>query len=333
MIKIFQIKKDKINLPSIILIIAILIGLIHFFSYLVPITDNAFVVANTQPVAADVSGFITQIYVKNGQKVTKDAPLFKVFAEPYKLAYAKASADYNAALANVNIIVEQSKKNQSLVIAEQDNLNKLKYEYRLKNDPLVSKSIPQLEIQKLNYDIQSAAQKTEALKYQLAIDDKQILAQQEKIKALKAEMENAKINFDLTTVRAKSDGVVDNMYLSNGTPISQHQPLFSFISTDQWYVQANFNETDLRNVRPGDKATIILRMYYFDKIFHGVIVNNIWAADRQTLSNKTQQQTVNSENEWLKLPQRFPLQIKILDPDPNYPLNPGASAYVYIKPH
>ena len=75
----------------------------------------------------------------------------------------------------------------------------------------------------------------------------------------------------------------------------------------------------------------MLRMYYFDKIFHGIVVNKIWAADRQNTSTHNQQQIVNDDNQWLKLPQRFPIQIKILDPDPNYPLNPGASAYVYIK--
>jgi multidrug resistance efflux pump len=123
------------------------------------------------------------------------------------------------------------------------------------------------------------------------------------------------------------------MYLALGTPIVQHQPLFSFVDTDNWYVQANFNETDLRYARPGDKVTIILRMYYFDKIFHGVIVNNLWVADRQNVVAKTQQQQVKSENEWLNLPQRFPLQIKVTDPDPRYPLNPGSSAFVYIHTH
>ncbi|WP_232220561.1 biotin/lipoyl-binding protein [Legionella tunisiensis] len=50
---------------------ALLIGIFHLFSYLLPFTDNAFVVTNVTPVAADVSGFITEIYVKNGQHVKK----------------------------------------------------------------------------------------------------------------------------------------------------------------------------------------------------------------------------------------------------------------------
>jgi multidrug resistance efflux pump len=72
-------------------------------------------------------------------------------------------------------------------------------------------------------------------------------------------------------------------------------------------------------------------MYYFDKVFHGEVVNSLWAAERQATAPKSQIQLVRNENEWLLLPQRFPIQIKILDPSPEYPLNPGASAYVYIS--
>ncbi|MDQ5920904.1 MAG: HlyD family secretion protein [Pseudomonadota bacterium] len=331
MVKIYDFWRDKLNLSTIIIFLGCIAGLIHFFSYLFPFTDDAFVVTNTQPVAADVSGYITDIYVKNGQKVHRGDPLFKVFDTPYKLAYAKYKSNYEEVLANIEVIREQTAKNRDIVNTNIALLNKVKYEYSLKSRQLVNRSISQLEIQKLKYDIQSLSSQINSLQKQLIIDDKQIIQQQKKAASLKAEMDNAQVNINLTTVQAGSDGVVDNMYLAVGTPIVQHQPLFSFINTDQWYVQANFNETDLRFVRPGNKVLVILRMYYFDKIFHGEIINNIWAADRQVISPHTQQQTVKNNNEWLNLPQRFPIQIKILDPDPKYPLNPGASAYVYVK--
>jgi multidrug resistance efflux pump len=52
--------KKKMSFPVVIVIIAFIIGLFHLFSYLIPFTDNAFVVTNITPVAADVSGFITE---------------------------------------------------------------------------------------------------------------------------------------------------------------------------------------------------------------------------------------------------------------------------------
>ena len=224
MTKIYDFLKDKFNLPTAILILACIVGIVHFFSYLIPFTDNAFVVTNIQPVAADVSGYITEIYVTNGQKVKKGDPLFKVFDTPYKLAYSKATSNYEEALANIDVIEQETAKNRDILDTVNANLNKAIYEYSLKSKQIVSRSISKLEIQKLDYDIQSLRSQSNSLKKQLIIDDKQIIQQQKKVASLKAEMENARVNVELTTVRAGGDGIVDNMYLSIGTPITQHQP-------------------------------------------------------------------------------------------------------------
>ena len=330
MVRVFKVLKNEISLPLLVIAIGILIGIFHLFSYMIPFTDNAFVVTNTTPIAADVSGYITDISVKNGQAVKKNAPLFVVYQEPYRLAYEHTKAKYEEAIENIQVIHRQTDKSQTLLKSAQFNLDKTNYELHLKNAPAVAQAVSNLEIRKLTYDAGALTNQRNSLLAQIAVEDQQIKQQQKLVKSLKAEMDNAMVNLNLTVVRAPSDGVIDNMYIAPGTPIKIHEPVFSFIDTSQWWVQANFNETDLRYVRPGDKVTIILRMYYFDKIFHGVVTNTVWAADRQETVARSQQQKINNENQWLLLPQRFPLQIKILDPDPKYPLNPGASAYVYI---
>lgn len=89
MTRVLKVLKNEVSLPLFVIIIGLVIGGFHVFSYLVPFTDNAFVVTNVTPIAADVSGYITDIYVKNGQKVRKDDPLFTVYQQPYKLAYER----------------------------------------------------------------------------------------------------------------------------------------------------------------------------------------------------------------------------------------------------
>ena len=68
--QVLKVLKNEINLPIIVIIIGILIGTYHIFSYMIPFTDNAFVVTNVSPVAADVSGYITEIYVRGGWRHT-----------------------------------------------------------------------------------------------------------------------------------------------------------------------------------------------------------------------------------------------------------------------
>ena len=332
MFKFLKIKKE-VNLPIIVIVIGILVGVYHWFSYLVPFTNNAFVATNITPVAADVSGYVTKVYVKNGEAVKKGAPLIRVYQKPYQLALEYARAKHEQAIERIAVIQHQTKKTRDLLKAANYEYEKAKLRYRYKDNKAVRQAIPMLEIKELDYSLHAAKKKRDALINQIKIEDQQIIEQTKKVRALKAAMDNAQVNLNLTILKAPSDGFVDNMYISNNTPVKIHEPLFSFVDNTQWWVQANFDETDLRRIRPGDEATIILRMYYFHKVFHGVIVNSIWPANRQETSHRSQQQVVKNENEWLLIPQRLPLQIKILDPDPNFPLQPGASAYVYLKAH
>ena len=201
----------------------------------------------------------------------------------------------------------------------------------MKSNPLASNSVSALDIKNAKYSVQSLEQQVSSDLTQLKIDQSRLSQKQQAVEQAKASMNSDKINLDETLVRAGSDGVVDNMFLSVGTPVNQRQPLFSFVNTSKWFIQANMNETDLRKVRPGDKALIWLRMYGLERVFHGVIVNNLWVTDRQNTTARSQQQVISANNEWLNLPQRVPLLIEVSDPDPQFPLNPGVSAYVYIQ--
>ncbi len=330
--KLFNLPKD-FGLPFVVIFIGFFIGLVHLFSYMIPFTNNAFVATNVTPVAADVSGYVTKIYVKNGQQVKKNDPLIRVYQKPYQLEYQAAKAKYEAAIERIGVIQKQTQKSNELLKAAVYNYEKAKIEYLYRDRIQVREAVPKLTRKTLEYNLQVKEKTKNAFIKQIAIEDQQIREQMKRVEMLKADMEHAKVNLDLTIVRAPADGYVDNLFIATGTPIKIHTPLFSFIDTSKWWIQANFDETDLRRIRPGDEAIIVLRMYYFRKIFHGRIVNAIWVADRQKTASRSQQQRVTNENQWLLIPQRLPLQIEITDPDPSYPLQPGASAYVYLKAH
>lgn len=333
MIKLFKVAKREVNLPKIVVYVGLALITFHIFSYLIPFTNNAFVATKTLPVAADVEGFITELYVNNGQHVKKGDKLFKVFQEPYQLAYNAAKADHQHAQEVIKVIDKRTQKTRELLDKANFEFEKAKIKYKLKSSPSVSQAISSLEIKILDYELQAVDKLRRSLKKQIEVEDQEIITQRKKVESLKAKMDNALVNLNLTIVKAPCDGVVNNLYIAVGTPVKIHQPLFSLIDTSTYWIQANFNETDLRNVRPGDKADIILRMYYFNRLFEGEVTDVLWASDRQITVNRTQLQKVNNENEWLLIPQRLPVQIKILNPDPNFPLHPGASAYVYIRTH
>jgi multidrug resistance efflux pump len=309
--------------------------LIYYFTYLIPLTNNAFVVANIRPVAANVSGYITHIYVKNEEYVKKGQPLFTVFRKPYELAYQKAVADVALAKARLLAQEKQVLKTQSLLEVKKEMYNKVQFNYEHFRLAWKDRAVSTVEMNNLLRDQKIALAEFKALNNELAFEKQQMKVLKHKIKSVEAVMRNAKVNVDETIVYAANDGIIQNMFLALGTPINKRKPIFSFIETGSISLQANLNETELTNVHPGDKVTIVPRIYFGKKKYHGVIVSRNWAASRQVTDNRTQEQIVhNSANSWFLLPQRIPVQIKIIDYDPvHFPLSIGESAYAYIHTH
>lgn len=322
----------KLKPYSVVFSLALLAVIYYFFSFILPFTNNAFVVANVRPVAAIVSGYVTDLYVKNEQYVQKGQPLFKVFQTPYQLTYKKLSEEVRTAKADYQSLLHQLQKDKQLLIQYQQDYQKIHLNYLRNKAVLKSGAVSGIDVKNWEFDDRGSLAKVDMQKQQISLDKKNIISTQHKIKALTYQMSYAKVNLDQTVVYAQSNGFVQNMYLSLGTPIKINEPVFSFVDTDHLYIQANFNELDLRKVQAGNKVYIIPRMYFGTKLYHGTVISHTWAANRQITNQRTQLQTVsNGTNNWILLPQRFPVQIKIMDYDhQHYPLPIGATCYVII---
>ncbi len=314
-----------------VIFIGAITTLIYIFSYLFPVTDNAFVVNNVRPVAAQVHGYVTNLYVKNGDYVKKGQRLFTVFDKPYQYAYEQLSADLEAQQAKLKAMQKTLLRDSELTKTKQETYIKLAQDDEKYQKAYKIKAISLMTLQNSEQETKAAKADWQASMRQVEVDQEQINAIEKEIVSLNAKVKNAKVDLDETTVYAEKDGVIQNFFLSIGTPVNINQPLFSFVDTDETYFQANFNETDLRKVKPGDKVLIFPRTYLGQKVFHGRVISDYWGANRQNTDPHSLMQNVSNENQWILLPQRLPVQIKVTDPDPDYPLRVGTSAYVYIQ--
>lgn len=323
--------KKRMTLPNIFIILGIVVAFMYIFSYLFPFTDNSFVVNNVRPVAAQVNGFITHIYVKNGDYVKKGQKLFTVFKKPYLYTVEQLSADLAVGKANLEVLKTTYERDKKISENRQRVYTKLAQDHQKYLKGYKIKSVSLITLQNSEQDTHAAKDDWTASLRQLDIDSHRITAQENEIKSIAARLKIAKVNLELTDVYSEGNGVIQNLFFAVGAPIIINQPLFSLVDTDNIFIQANFNETDLRNVKQGTEVTIFPRMYLGRKIFHGIIDSDYWAANRQEVDNRTQLQTVFNENQWILLPQRLPVIIRVTDPDPKYPLRVGTSAYVYAK--
>lgn len=326
-----KIKRRKLNFAMAIFMLGGLIALGYFTTYLFTVTDEAFVVENMTPISSSVGGHIEKIFVENGQVLKKGDPILQISPEKYHLEYAGVTAQYEQAKVGIEVIKKRIEVTTLDLKAAQDQLARMRYEYQQKNDKSVSKGVPGLELKMLEYNIKSQENVVAGLQKQIELEKVELKQANVGIETLKVASEKAAMDVADTIVRAPANGYIQNLYIGVGTSALPHEGLFNFIDTANTYIQANFNETDLAGVKAGAKVVIFPRAYLGRKIFHGVVMSDNWSVDRQHVIPLKETQIVFSANHWLNLPQRMPVQIKVIDTDPNYPLRPGMSTYVYIK--
>jgi len=313
-------------------IIILIIGFgYYFFLHIHPRTDNAFVVANVRPVSAFVPGHITDIYVENNQKVKKGDKLLTVYKVPYELAVETLKSQLSASEFNTSALKEQIHKSKLNI-----KVNKAKYEnaeYLSKQAVALynTRAVSQKSAEQLTRNMDEAKAELDMAVSSLIINEELYKRSLANDKVLRSKLADANVNLSLTTIYAQSDGLISNMFVSVGTYANRGEALFSFIDTNKWWVQANLKETELSNVRKGQTVNVRLWLYPHHEI-KGIVGNIGWNVDRQLTSAKTALPIVEKENEWFLLPQRFPVQIELLDHDfVKYPLHVGASATVIVN--
>lgn len=142
----------------------------------------------------------------------------------------------------------------------------------------------------------------------------------------KAARDQAILDQSWTNISAPSSGWVTNVSLRVGDVVAANQPLFALISDGEFWVDANFKETELENIHSGQRAIVHVDMYPGHS-FEGV-VQSISGGTGSAFSLLPPQ---NATGNWVKVAQRVPVRIRIVNPDPAYPLRIGSSASVRVS--
>lgn len=303
----------------------------YFYYYFKPLTNNAFVVANIRPVAAQVSGYIDKIYIKNGQQVKAGQVLFKVNDNLYRYKYSGLKHMVQSAKLQLAVYQKELANKKLQLIVEQNKNATAKERYLDAKSLVKTDSTSKFNYKELKNAYHQQRSLVEIAKNNILIADMNLRNQTELLSKLEYQLKEAKYNLNQTVVYAQTEGIISNMFISVGSPVIALKPLFSFIDSSQYWIQANFKETDLSVVKKNAPAKIITRMYGNKKIFKGVVVSTSWAVDRQLTDDNSYLPIVKNENQWTLLPQRLPVLIQIVNPDKDYPLSVGASAYVTLE--
>ncbi len=235
-----------------------------------PYTDNAFVVANIRPVAAEVAGPITHIDVANNHRVKMGDPLFTVFKKPYELAVVEATHALEENRCRMKSVKEDIGKKRFVIEQREAEYQYDRYLALIMEGLAAEKAAPEVRAKALAEKVKVTAVAINVSKADLEKSMHQMSEAEARTKRLEADLGRKKIKLEQTTTYAKSDGIICNMFMSEGIVVDEQMMLFAFVDTSQWWVQANFKETVLKDVKPGMKAIIVFPMYP-DRTFHGIV--------------------------------------------------------------
>ncbi len=182
-----------------------------------PYTSQARVNALVVPIAAEVSGTISGVFVNNNQPVKTGDELFQIDIERYRLAVDNAEASVASAKASL----------------ERARLDAIRMRNIRKEDPGA--------ISKRRLESAEAA----------------FAAAQSKLSAADANRDQAILNLERATVRAPEDGVVTGVRLDKGNYAAAGSPQLTFIATHNIWVQAEFTENNLGHIESGDEVAIV----------------------------------------------------------------------------
>jgi membrane fusion protein, multidrug efflux system len=330
-------------------------------NYLSPRTNDAMVRANIVGIAPEVNGRIVELYVEDNQPVKQGDLLYAIDPRPYQARLDQARAELLLAAKEVEarrasssaaeIAIERLGHEREAAGAEIARLEaEAEYQrsYLERIEPLAEKVYvtanqikeARARLAAARAAVADARAKEQAARSAISEAGREksrtvsLIAQSGNvnahIEAARAAVAAAELDVEYCSVRAPFDAYVSNLNIREGEYAKAGSEIFALVDDRQWYVIANFKETYLRSIHPGQEADVFL-VGYPGKRYRGIVTGIGWA----NYPDNTRQQGVLPEVQrtlnWVMLAARFPVRIEIRERDPEHPLRMGMTAFATVR--
>lgn len=333
--------KKPLIILAVVVVIMLIVGFWFWFTTRnIETTDDAFTEGDAVTIAPKASGYVVKLLVKDNQRVKKGDLLVEIDPSDNRAQREQANAQLGLAVAQLHQAQAQLALSKVQYPAQRDqaladqakaeaNLLNAQADYRRQRgvDP---RATSQRNIDSASAQLRSAQAQLQSAKAQVEVasqvalqirqQETNVEARQQQVEQAKAQLSTADLNLSYTQVRAPYDGFVTKRNVQLGTLVQAGSSLFSLVSPEIW-VTANFKESQLQHMNPGDKVEISVDAWPDMKLEGHV--------DSIQMGSGSRFSTFPSENatgNYVKIVQRVPVKI-VVDKglDPNHPLPLGLS--------
>ena len=296
-------------------------------------TDDAYVGTDTIDVGAEVSGYIVEVHVVENQAVSPGQTLLRIDPEPYEIALRQGKAQLESVRQDLESLQETYRQREAELKAAQETFDYEQRELARLRALAENKVAPASQLDQQIHAVEQARQNLESARHAVAAtlaslggDAALAVEQNPRYLAAEAQVDQAALNLRRTALSVPRAGIVSRMTLHRGELVRASVPLFTIVATDRPWIEADFKETQLTHVRPGQAATIAIDAYPGQR-WTGVVAS-IAAATGQVFSVLPPE---NASGNWVKVVQRIAVRLCPERREPGTPvLRAGMSSWVEI---
>jgi membrane fusion protein (multidrug efflux system) len=312
----------------------------YYWAFVAPYesTDDAFVEADVTSISPQVAGRVLRVPVSDNQEVRKGDVLFEIDPSDYQTKLDQAQAELNASRGRADQAVAQLSVDRAKVEQEKAGVAAADAEAkRAEADFNRYRDVGSLAVSASQLDLaataarSSAAQvavalnRQRAVEAQLGLDGADIQTARAEVLRLEAAVRQAELDLSYTRVAAPVSGFVTHRGVQPGDYVQVGQPQLALVPREVWVI-ANFKETQLARMHPGQPVSITVDAYPSLKLSGHVDSVQAGAGARFSLFPPE-----NASGNYVKVVQRVPVKIALDDAGAAQVLGPGMSVVPEVR--
>jgi membrane fusion protein (multidrug efflux system) len=299
-------KKKKAMMVVVVIVIIGLIGGYFYTAYRKThiSTDDAFIEGNIHIVSSRINGTVKQVHVADNQAVKQGDLLLEIDPADYNLKLREASSVVNAENAKLSEVGTRIAAARANLELQQANLKLAEIE-KARAEALFQKEVlPRDRYDRAMTAKEVALAQVKAAEEQLRSAESQKMTQSATVRQKEATAALADLNAQYTKIYAPVNGYVTKKSVQTGNQVQQGQPLMAVVALDDIWIVANYKETEMGAIRPGQEVRIKIDSFPGRK-FTGK-VDSIMAGTGVTFSLFPSE---NATGNYVKVVQRIPVKI------------------------
>jgi membrane fusion protein (multidrug efflux system) len=276
-------------------------------------TENAYVKQNVIAVSAELSGRVAEVSVRDDQPVAAGAVLFRIDPTPFEIAVARARAQMDVVRTDVQQLRAEYRGTLLDASSAQERIEFLMRQLQ-RQELLKEKGMSRADVydealhnlQEARSRLQNIHESTNRVLAGLAGDPQLPAERHPRFVEAKAAYDAAAVDLARTVVKAPTAGVTTNMKLQVGEHVEKGAAIFSLIESGPVWIEANFKETQLAHMHPGQRAVVVADAF----------PDVEWVAKVRAISAATGAEFAilppqNATGNWVKVVQRLPVRLQV----------------------